>query len=129
MAAIATFALKPGVWFRRVRLVIVSPDSQRTACLLSGRNSTYRPVQISGTSSESFVPTKDFDPGKPYQTRLIWRGLDGINRFKLLLTKPEMVIAIALRGETEPGGERKARPPRPAQPRAPRKRPIPRAEA
>src|SRR5258705_766902 len=51
MAAIATFALKPGVWFRRVRLVIVSPDSQRTACLLSGRNSTYRPVQISGTSS------------------------------------------------------------------------------
>src|SRR5258708_5685158 len=52
MAAIATFALKPGVWFRRVRLVIVSPDSQRTACLLSGRNSTYRPVQISGTSSD-----------------------------------------------------------------------------
>src|SRR5713101_8214636 len=51
MAAIATFALKPGVWFRRVRLVIVSPDSQRTACLLSGRNSTYRPVQISGTGS------------------------------------------------------------------------------
>jgi len=48
---IATFALKPGVWFRRVRLVIVSPDSQRTACLLSGRNSTYRPVQISGTGS------------------------------------------------------------------------------
>ncbi len=78
---------------------------------------------------ESFVPTKDFDPGKPYQTRLIWRGLDGINRFKLLLTKPEMVIAIVLRGETEPGGERKARPPRPAQSRAPRKRPIPRAEA
>jgi len=78
---------------------------------------------------ESFVPTKDFDPGKPYQTRLIWRGLDGINRFKLLLTKPEMVIAITLRGETEPGNERKARPPRPAQSRAPRKRPIPRAEA
>src|SRR5467141_3353522 len=53
MAAIATFALKPGVWFRRVRLVIVSPDSQRTACLLSGRYSTYRPVQISGTGSQA----------------------------------------------------------------------------
>jgi hypothetical protein len=30
---------------------MVSPDSQGTACPLSGRNSTYRPVQISGTSS------------------------------------------------------------------------------
>jgi hypothetical protein len=30
---------------------MVSPDSQATACLPSGRNSTYRPVQISGASS------------------------------------------------------------------------------
>jgi len=30
---------------------MVAPDSQGTACPLSGRNSTYRPVQISGTSS------------------------------------------------------------------------------
>src|SRR2546425_12961343 len=51
MAAIATFALKAGVWFRRGRLLIVSPDSLGTACPLSGRNSTYRPVQISETSS------------------------------------------------------------------------------
>src|SRR5437762_10988232 len=46
MAASATFALKAGVWFRRARLFIVSPDSLGTACPLSGRNSTYRPVQI-----------------------------------------------------------------------------------
>jgi hypothetical protein len=46
MAASATLALKPGVWFRRGRLLIVSPDSLGTACPLSGRNSTYRPVQI-----------------------------------------------------------------------------------
>jgi len=52
MAASATFALKAGVWFRRGRLVIVSPDSRATACPLSGRNSTYRPVQISETSSD-----------------------------------------------------------------------------
>jgi integral membrane sensor domain MASE1 len=52
MAASAIFALKAGVWFRRGRLVIVSPDSLGTACPLSGRNSTYRPVQISGASSE-----------------------------------------------------------------------------
>jgi hypothetical protein len=50
-AASATFALKVGVWFRRGRLFMVSPDSLGTACPLSGRNSTYRPVQISETSS------------------------------------------------------------------------------
>ena len=38
--------MKPGVWFRRGRLLIVSPDSLGTACPLSGRNSTYRLVQI-----------------------------------------------------------------------------------
>jgi hypothetical protein len=30
---------------------MVSPDSHATACLRSGRNSTYRPVQISEASS------------------------------------------------------------------------------
>src|SRR6516162_9710047 len=53
MAASATFALKAGVWFRRGRLFMVSPDSQATACPPSGRNSTYRPVQISGASSDA----------------------------------------------------------------------------
>src|ERR1700693_5471065 len=52
MAASATLALKAGVWFRRGRLLIVSPDSLGTACPLSGRNSTYRPVQISAAGSE-----------------------------------------------------------------------------
>src|SRR2546423_14962626 len=51
MAASATFALKAGVWFRRGRRCMVSPDSQAIACPPSGRNSTYRPVQISGTGS------------------------------------------------------------------------------
>src|SRR5271166_3744745 len=58
MAANATFALNAGVWFRRARLVIVSPDSAGTACPLSGRNSTYRPVQNSGASSSYRMPTK-----------------------------------------------------------------------
>jgi len=75
---------------------------------------------------ESFAPTEDFNPAKPYQTRLMWRNPDGSSHSKLLLTKPELVIAIALRGETEPGNERKARPRRPAQPRT-RRRPAPRA--
>ena len=47
MAASATFALKAGVWFRRGRLFIVSPDSRGTACPLSGRNSTYRMFRFS----------------------------------------------------------------------------------
>src|SRR4030081_563381 len=53
MAASATFALKAGVWFRRARRCMVSPDSQAIACPLSGRNSTYRPVQISEAGSEN----------------------------------------------------------------------------
>ncbi|MFI5106761.1 MAG: hypothetical protein ACHP79_17695, partial [Terriglobales bacterium] len=43
--------MKAGVWFRRGRLLIVSPDSLGTACPLSGRNSTYRPVQFSRAGS------------------------------------------------------------------------------
>jgi Malonyl-CoA decarboxylase C-terminal domain len=35
----ATFALKAGVWARRVRLLIVSPDSTGTACPPPGRHS------------------------------------------------------------------------------------------
>src|SRR4051794_21164724 len=51
MAASATLALKAGVWLRRGRRDMGSPDSRATACPPSGRNSTYRPVQISGAGS------------------------------------------------------------------------------
>jgi hypothetical protein len=50
IAAKATFALKAGVWFRRVRFVIWSPDP-RPISPSSGRKSTYRPVQILEPSS------------------------------------------------------------------------------
>jgi hypothetical protein len=55
------------VWFRRGRLFMVSPDSLGTACPLSGRNSTYRPVQISETTSPRPVST---DPVRAEQTAL-----------------------------------------------------------
>jgi len=55
-AASATLALKAGVWFRRGRLCMISPDSQATPCLRSGRDSTCRPVQISRASSQA-APT------------------------------------------------------------------------
>jgi len=38
-AAIATFALKAGVWFRRGLLLMLSPDSRAKSCPLSGRSS------------------------------------------------------------------------------------------
>jgi hypothetical protein len=38
---------------------MVSPDSRDTACPLSGRNSTYRPVQISGTGSSFPIASKE----------------------------------------------------------------------
>ena len=39
---------------------MVAPDSQATACPPSGRNSTYRPVQISETSSDGACWTGHF---------------------------------------------------------------------
>src|SRR3954471_25082890 len=59
-AARATFALKAGVWFRRGRLVIVSPGLQ-PFWLLSGRNSTYPAVQIFRASSDRTVAVLQAD--------------------------------------------------------------------
>jgi hypothetical protein len=49
---------------------------------------------------ETFAPSGSFTPTKPYTTRLKWRDGDGNEHSRLLLTKPEAVIALALRGET-----------------------------
>src|SRR5438094_9063719 len=72
MAASATLALKAGVWFRRGRRCMVSPDSQAIACPPSGRNSTYRPVQISGAGSK----------GKkgPAVVNALWRATNDLNK-------------------------------------------------
>jgi hypothetical protein len=43
---------------------MLSPDSQAIACLPSGRNSTYRPVQISGAGSELKPPRSKFPKDK-----------------------------------------------------------------
>src|SRR5438552_18716674 len=54
MAANATFALKAGVWFRRARLVMLSPDPRQSAPP-SGRKSTYPAVQFPQASSPEMV--------------------------------------------------------------------------
>jgi hypothetical protein len=66
---------------------------------------------------ETFAPTDTFNPSRPYATRLKWRDQDGNEQSKLLVSKPETVIAVALRGEPQPIGAETPR--RPARPRTP----------
>jgi hypothetical protein len=67
MAASATFALKTGVWFRRVRFVMLSPDPRRSSPP-SGRKSTYPPVQIPQATSGH--------GSKPERTQTLDGGVD-----------------------------------------------------
>jgi len=71
---------------------------------------------------ESFEPTENFKPAKPYQARLKWRDQDGNEQSKLLLSKPETVIGIVVRGGGESAPKRRRRGDRPARERAPRRR-------
>lgn len=48
---------------------------------------------------ETFEPAPDFNPKKPFRSRLTWRDLDGNTQSKLLLTEPEIALAIIERGE------------------------------
>lgn len=66
-------------------------------------------------SVESFQPTESFKPAKPYLTRLKWRDREGNEQSKLLLTKPEAVLALVLRQpDAAPSAQKKPakRPPR-----------------
>jgi len=55
---------------------------------------------------ETFEPTSDFKPEKPFQARLKWRDASGKEQSKLLLTKPEALIEI-IRGKTNSPATRK----------------------
>lgn len=52
-------------------------------------------------SVETFTPAENFVPTRAYATRLLWRDLDGNDQSKLLLSLPETVLAVAVRGETD----------------------------
>src|SRR6267154_4439958 len=78
MAASATFALKSGEWFRRVRFVIFAPDSHAQPCALSGRDSTHRTDRNSGATSVltgqrtgffDSVPADDLPVSKDFEDR------------------------------------------------------------
>jgi hypothetical protein len=51
---------------------------------------------------ETFVPADGFAPAKAFATRLLWRDLDGNDQSKLLLSEPETVLAVAVRGDADP---------------------------
>jgi hypothetical protein len=66
-----------------------------------------------GFRVETFTPTESFKPEKAYRTRLKWRDPDGAEHSKLLLTEPEVAIAVAVRGGEEPADRAQSvRPPR-----------------
>jgi hypothetical protein len=50
---------------------------------------------------ETFTPAENFQPTKPFLSRLTWRDGDGNFQSKLLLASPEDVLAIAVSGEIE----------------------------
>jgi hypothetical protein len=51
---------------------------------------------------EEFEPSEDFKPSKDFLSRLTWTDVDRAPYSKLLLTAPEVVLAIAVRGEEAP---------------------------
>jgi hypothetical protein len=73
---------------------------------------------------ETFEPSEDFQPRKPYQSRLKWRDQDGNEQSKLLLTKPETVIAMVLRGEAAPDPDQQETPSEAAAPQRRARKPA-----
>ena len=92
----------------QARLVMLNRESvlaEETPQAFAHANG-FRMLQMDGVATnpavhfrvESFAPAEGFTPGKPYTTRLLWRDLDGNDQSKLLLTDPETVLAVAVRG-------------------------------
>ncbi len=55
-------------------------------------------------SVESFSATEDFPTVKQFQARLLWKDFDERQQSKLLLTAPEAVLAVAVRGQVAASG-------------------------
>jgi hypothetical protein len=62
---------------------------------------------------ETFEPTENFKPSKPYKTRLKWSDANGGDQSKLLVTSPETVIAEILEAKVaaQPVAKKAARRP------------------
>lgn len=75
---------------------------------------------ISTFGVEIFEPAAEFQPTRPFRSRLIWKDAEGNTQSKLLLTAPEIALAVVVRGEAQkvadsepaseqPGGRRRRR--------------------
>jgi hypothetical protein len=93
----------------RARVVLVGPESVLTEVTPSSFAEAYGFRMLPEDAAcvnptvhfqvKSFAPGGGFEPTKPYATRLLWRDLDGNTQSKLLLTKPDHVLAIAVHGK------------------------------
>ena len=61
---------------------------------------------------EAFEPSGEFQPAKPYRSRLLWHDPQGQMQSRLMVTEPEALLSIAVRaangnGKRMAGGPRK----------------------
>jgi hypothetical protein len=63
---------------------------------------------------ETFEPTENFKPSRPFKTRLKWSDAAGVDQSKLLLTSAETVIAEILKAKGESASPLKRAAKRPA---------------
>lgn len=98
----------------QTRIVLIDRDSvlsEESLAELATRHS-FRMLEEDGIavsplthfSVEAFEPREGFAPNKPYKSRLLWRGPSQEFESKLLMTAPEALVAIAVRGEAPDAG-------------------------
>jgi hypothetical protein len=110
------------------RIVLLNRDSilSETSPMSFAEENGFRVLTKDGAATnpavafsvERFEATADFQPSKPFISRLMWKDGDGHTRSKLMLSEPEDLIAIAVRGEVpkvegpekpDPSGSRRSR--------------------
>lgn len=55
---------------------------------------------------EAFEPSGDFQPTKPYRSRLLWRDPHGQTHNRLMVTEPEKLLALAVSSASGQGQRR-----------------------
>lgn len=48
---------------------------------------------------ETFEPTENFAPSRPFSSRLCWKDQRGVTQSKLMVSSPESLVAIVVRGD------------------------------
>ena len=90
------------------RIVLLNRDSVLTEDALDvfTEQNSFRLLHEDGIATnpsvlfsvEAFEADGNFKPNKPYRSRLLWRDQSAKIQSKLLLTPPEDILAIAIRG-------------------------------